>query len=122
MPVIGFDEGKNKEEVYKTTEIDSQISLKQDKHVRTEITLTTTWDTMSDVGGDQNYHVQTFTIDGLTSQSTVIIQPKGSPTANVQAFEDAGIYFRKALGNILVISYLGTAPESEIIVEVIVLN
>lgn len=72
MPVIGFDEGKNKEEVYKTsevlpavhTEFDPLLSAKQDKHNKATISLlAASWSNKS----------QTVNVTGVTADNTVLV-------------------------------------------------
>lgn len=64
MPVIGFDEGKNKEDVYKTAETDSLLSAKQDKHTKAQITL---------VAGNWSNKAQTVNVSGVTADNTVLV-------------------------------------------------
>lgn len=66
MPVIGFSEGKNKEDVYKTDEMDSLLSAKQDQHSKTDITL---------VAGNWSNKAQTVNVTGVTANNTVLIAP-----------------------------------------------
>lgn len=85
MPVIGFDEGKNKEEVYKKSEVlpavhaefDSTINSKQEQHLaQTAILLTTDWDNNS----------QTVDITGVTANDTVLVSPVPSSIGLYAAF------------------------------------
>lgn len=72
MPVVGFDEGKNKEQVYKTdevipavhTEFDPLLAAKQDKHNKVTATLlAASWSNKS----------QTIGVTGVTADNTVLV-------------------------------------------------
>lgn len=109
MPVIGFDEGKNKEEVYKKTEVDPLITAKQDKHTKATISL---------LVADWNEKSQTVNVSGVTADNTVLISP---------APESISIY--SAYGVICTAQGAGTltftcdlTPSNDISVNVVILE
>jgi len=87
MPVIGFDEGKNKEEVYKTnevlpavhTEFDPLLLAKQNKHEKATGTL---------LVANWSNKTQTIEVSGVTADNTVLIS--ASP-ASVEEYGINGI-------------------------------
>lgn len=85
MPILiyGFDEGKNKNEVYSKddvytkTEVDPLISAKQDKHTKVTLTLfAANWSNGS----------QTVNVTGVTADNTVLV------SAAPSSIEKYGLY------------------------------
>lgn len=117
MPVHGFDEGKNKAEVFEKnevlpvvhTEFDPLINAKQDKHTKANVSLlVANWSNKS----------QTIEVSGVTSDNTVIISP---------APESVGVY--SGFGVVCTAQGAGTltfacdfTPDDDISVNVVILG
>ena len=117
MPVIGFDEGKNKEEVYKTsevlpavhTEFDPLLSAKQDKHNKANVSLlAANWSNKS----------QTVNVTGVTADNTVLVSAN---PANIDEYSSSGIICTAQGAGTLTFTY-EFAPTNDLVVNVVILG
>ena len=117
MPVVGFDEGKNKEQVYKTsevipavhTEFDPLLAAKQDKHNKVTTTLlAASWSNKS----------QTINVTGVTADNTVLVS--ANPTS-VEEYSASGIICTAQGAGTLTFTY-EFAPTNDLVVNVVILG
>lgn len=124
MPILiyGFDEGKNKNEVYSKddvytkTEVDDNVStlqgnidLKQDKHSAIAVTLPSS--------GWSNKTI-TVTAEGVTADNTVIVSPD---PASFLVYGASGVYCSAQAENSLTFT-CNNVPSSNLTVNVVILG
>ena len=109
MPVTGFGEGKNKEDVYKTDETQLLLSAKQDKHSAQTATL---------LAADWSNNEQTIDVDGVTASNTVLVSPV--PT-NVTDYGNFGVICTTQANGTLTFTCRIT-PLNDISVNIIILE
>lgn len=117
MSVYGFDDGKNKQPVYKTSEIlplvheefDPLINAKQDQHTRQTVTLAV---------ANWNNKSQTVSVTGVTASNTVFVSPAPASAGEYSGF---GVLCTTQGEGSLAFSCDFT-PENDISVNVVVLN
>lgn len=113
----GFDEGKNKEAVYKTSEVlpvvhaefDPLINAKQDQHTTATATLAAAdWSELS----------QTVSVTGVTASNTIIVSAN---PASVDEYSERGIICTAQGAGALTFT-CKTVPANDVTVNVIILE
>lgn len=113
----GFDEGKNKETVYKTTEIlpvvhtefDPLINAKQDQHTRQTVTLAVaSWSNKE----------QIVSVTGVTASNTVFVSPAPASAGEYSGF---GVLCT-AQGEGSLAFTCDFVPENDLTVNVVILD
>lgn len=109
MPVIGFDEGKNKANVYKTDETTQLLSAKQDKHTtQTETLLAANWSNKT----------QTINVPGVTANNTILVS---AVPASVSLYGNCGVICTTQ-GNGTLTFTCGITPSNDISINIIILG
>ena len=137
MPVIGFDEGKNKEEVYKKSEVDTSLETKVDKvegkGLSTEDYTTEEKAEVAKVTNKQNKHLtanasllangwnnksQTVNVTGVTANNTVLV------SAAPSSIEEYGLYgvMCTAQGTGTLTFTCKFTPTSNLLINVVILE
>lgn len=117
MPVHGFGEGKNKEQVYKMdevipavhTEFDPLLNLKQNKHSNVTVSLlAASWSNKS----------QTVNVTGVTANNTIIVS---AAPASIDEYGACGVVCTTQDAGTLTFTCKNT-PTNNLSVNVVILE